>query len=64
MGLESLGFSAPWLWFGSSSQNAASSSRKHRKSSGKSSGKASKAVRTRAEQVALNDLGNVKDSRE
>ncbi|KAF8806179.1 cysteine proteinase [Phlegmacium glaucopus] len=59
MGIESWGFSLPWLW--SSSQTGTSSPVSHRKSKRKSSQSGatgsrskSKAPKTRAEQVALN----------
>ncbi|KAF8166700.1 hypothetical protein BJ912DRAFT_234154 [Pholiota molesta] len=58
MGLDSLGFSIPWLWPSSSSQSASSSSgsrgKRHKKSSGGSS--KNKLVWTRAEQIAMNEL--------
>ena len=58
MGLDSLGFSLPWLFGNSSSQAAVSSShgkRHRRKSSTASSGTKGRNVRSRAEQIALNN---------
>jgi len=58
MGLDSLGFSLPWLFGNSSSQAAVSSShgkRHRRKSSTTSSGTKGRNVRSRAEQIALNN---------
>ena len=52
MGIESWGFSLPWLW--SSSQSGASSSASHRKSNRKNNQSKSQAAKTRAEQIALN----------
>ncbi|KAF8967428.1 hypothetical protein BDZ97DRAFT_1916718 [Flammula alnicola] len=63
MGLESLGFSLPWLWSGSSSQTAISSNgsrgKKHKRKSSGSSSK-SKGVRTRTEQIAMDSLAKSK----
>lgn len=62
MGIESWGFSLPWLW--SSSQSGTSSSASRRKSKRKNSQSGAtgsspkhKAPRTHAEQIALNAVG-------
>lgn len=66
MGLESLGFSV-WPWSSSSSRLAGASGgspdqRRKKKSTGSSSSSKSKSVRTRAEQVALQQLGKQNDT--
>ncbi|KAJ3505696.1 hypothetical protein NLJ89_g7283 [Agrocybe chaxingu] len=58
MGLESLGI-LPWLWSSSSSQSSHSGShgRRHKRKSSGSAGSKSKSVRTRAEQIAMTNVG-------
>ncbi|KAF9480182.1 cysteine proteinase [Pholiota conissans] len=64
MGLDSLGFSIPWLWSSSSPHSASSSSgshgKRHKKSGG---GSKNKLVRTRAEQIAMNELDKANESK-
>ena len=55
MGIESWGFSLPWLW--SSSNDASASRRKSRRKNSQSGATGSKAPRNHTEQIALNAVG-------
>lgn len=55
MGLESFGFSIPWLWSSNTVAGSSTHGKRHTRSSGSSKSKGG--VRTRADQIAMNDLG-------
>lgn len=58
MGLESFGFSIPWLWSSDTVASSSTHGKRHtRKSSSSGSSKSKGGVRTRADQIAMNDLG-------
>ena len=55
MGIESWGFSLPWLW--SSSSDSSNSRRKSKRKNSQSGATGSKAPRNHTEQIALNAVG-------
>jgi len=58
MGLESFGLSIPWLWSSDTVAGSNTHGKRHtRKSGGTGSSKSKGSIRTRADQIAMSDLG-------